>query len=33
MVDAERDRPQLPSAEERLALEANPDVARFLAGT
>lgn len=32
MVDAERDRPQLPSADERAALEAIPEVARFLAG-
>jgi quercetin dioxygenase-like cupin family protein len=32
MVDAERDRPQLPKAEERAALEALPEVARFLAG-
>ena len=32
MVDATRDRPQLPNAEERAALEAIPDVARFLAG-
>jgi quercetin dioxygenase-like cupin family protein len=32
MVDAERDRPQLPSAEERAALEGLPHVARFLAG-
>ena len=32
MVDAERDRPQLPTAEERAALEALPEVARFLAG-
>ena len=32
MVDAERDRPQLPTPEERAALEALPEVARFLAG-
>lgn len=32
MVDAERDRPQLPTAEERAALAAIPEVARFLAG-
>jgi quercetin dioxygenase-like cupin family protein len=32
MVDAERDRPQLPTAEERARLEAPPEVARFLAG-
>ena len=32
MVDAERDRPQLPTPEQRAALEANPAVARFLAG-
>ena len=32
MVDAERDRPQLPSAEERATLEATSEVARFLAG-
>jgi mannose-6-phosphate isomerase-like protein (cupin superfamily) len=32
MVDAERDRPQLPTAEERARLEALPEVARFLAG-
>jgi mannose-6-phosphate isomerase-like protein (cupin superfamily) len=33
MVDAERDRPQLPTSEERAALEAIPQVARFLAGS
>ncbi len=33
LVDAERDRPQLPSPEERAALEAIPEVARFLAGS
>jgi S-methyl-1-thioxylulose 5-phosphate methylthiotransferase len=33
MVDAERDRPQLPTAEERAALAAIPEVARFLAGS
>jgi quercetin dioxygenase-like cupin family protein len=33
MVDAERDRPQLPTAEQRAALEAIPAVARFLAGS
>ena len=32
MVDAERDPPQLPTAEERATLEALPEVARFLAG-
>jgi mannose-6-phosphate isomerase-like protein (cupin superfamily) len=32
LVDAERDRPQLPSADERAALEAIPEVARFFAG-
>jgi quercetin dioxygenase-like cupin family protein len=32
MVDAERDRPQLPTADERARLEALPEVARFLAG-
>jgi mannose-6-phosphate isomerase-like protein (cupin superfamily) len=32
MVDAERDRPQLPTVEERAGLEALPEVARFLAG-
>ena len=32
MVDAERDRPQLPTPEERAGLEALPEVARFLAG-
>jgi quercetin dioxygenase-like cupin family protein len=30
MVDAERDRPQLPTAEERAGLEAVPEVAAFL---
>ena len=30
MVNAERDKPQLPSEEERKAMEAKPDVARFL---
>ena len=33
MVDAERDRPQLPSAAERAALEADPEIARFLSGS
>ena len=33
MVDAERDRPQLPSAEQRAELEAIPEVAAFLAGS
>ena len=33
MVDAERDRPQLPTAEERAALAAKPEIARFLAGS
>lgn len=32
MVDAERDRPQLPDAGDLAALQANPDVAAFLAG-
>ena len=32
MVDAERDRPQLPTPEERAALEAIPEVARFFTG-
>ncbi len=32
MVDAERDRPQLPTLEERAALDALPGVARFFAG-
>jgi len=32
LVDAERDRPQLPSAQERATLEAIPAVRRFLAG-
>jgi mannose-6-phosphate isomerase-like protein (cupin superfamily) len=31
MVDAERDRPQLPTPEQRAALAANPEIARFLA--
>ncbi len=31
MVDAERDRPQLPTPDERAVLEAIPAVARFLA--
>src|SRR4051812_5657955 len=30
MVNVERDRPQLPTAEELAALQRNPDVARFL---
>ena len=30
MVDAERDRPQLPTPEQRAELEAVPEVARFL---
>jgi quercetin dioxygenase-like cupin family protein len=33
LVDAERDRPQLPTAQERAALEAIPEIARFLAGS
>jgi quercetin dioxygenase-like cupin family protein len=33
MVDAERDRPQLPTPEQRAELQAIPEVARFLAGT
>jgi quercetin dioxygenase-like cupin family protein len=33
MVDAERDRPQLPTSEQRATLEAMPKVARFLAGS
>ena len=33
MVDATRDRPQLPTAEERAALAARPEVAAFLAGS
>ena len=33
MVDAERDRPQLPTPQERAALETIPDIARFLAGS
>jgi quercetin dioxygenase-like cupin family protein len=33
MVDSERDRPQLPTPQERAALEAMPQVARFLAGS
>ena len=32
MVNAERDRPQLPSEQERAALAAHPDIAAFLAG-
>jgi quercetin dioxygenase-like cupin family protein len=32
MVDAERDRPQLPTPEQRAALESSPEIARFLAG-
>jgi quercetin dioxygenase-like cupin family protein len=32
MVDATRDRPQLPTAEERAEMEGKPEVARFLAG-
>ncbi len=32
MVDAERDRPQLPTPQQRAALEASPTIARFLAG-
>ena len=32
LVDATRDRPQLPTPEEREAMQANPQVARFLAG-
>ena len=31
MVNAERDKPQLPTAEELAALKRDPDVARFLA--
>jgi quercetin dioxygenase-like cupin family protein len=33
MVDAERDRPQLPTAQERAELEAIPEIARFLGGS
>ena len=33
MVDSERDRPQLPTRQERAALESLPEVASFLAGT
>ena len=32
MVNQQRDRPQLPTAEERRALQANPAVAKFLNG-
>ncbi len=32
MVDASRDRPQLPTPQQRSELEAIPEVARFLAG-
>jgi mannose-6-phosphate isomerase-like protein (cupin superfamily) len=32
MVNAERDRPQLPSEEELAAMKANPELAAFLAG-
>lgn len=32
MVNAERDKPQLPNADERKALESNPPVAAFLRG-
>ncbi len=32
MVNAERDRPQLPTGAERRALEADPEVAAFLRG-
>ena len=32
MVNRERDKPQLPTAEERAALAANPDIAAFLTG-
>ena len=32
MVDAQRDRPQLPTLEQRAELEAIPQVAHFLAG-
>jgi mannose-6-phosphate isomerase-like protein (cupin superfamily) len=31
MVNVERDKPQLPSEDERKAMEAEPDVAKFLA--
>lgn len=33
MVDATRDRPQLPTSEQRAALEAEPQIARFLTGS
>jgi len=33
MVDAERDRPQLPTAEQRAELRTVPEIAAFLAGT
>ena len=33
MVDAERDRPQLPSPAERAELEAMPQIAEFFAGS
>jgi hypothetical protein len=32
MVNVDRDRPQLPSADERAAMKANPAIARFLDG-
>jgi quercetin dioxygenase-like cupin family protein len=32
MVDAKRDKPQLPTPEDRAKLEADPDVAAFLSG-
>lgn len=33
LVDSERDRPQLPTPEQRTALASAPEIARFLAGT
>ncbi len=33
MVDGERDRPRLPTAQERAAMETVPEIARFLAGS
>jgi quercetin dioxygenase-like cupin family protein len=32
MVDRDRDRPQLPTGEDRATLEADPEIAAFLAG-
>jgi quercetin dioxygenase-like cupin family protein len=32
MVNAQRDRPQLPTADELVVLQADPEVSRFLAG-